>query len=233
MKITVKLGGFIFTEKLNSKLLRSYIREIKKLSCKDYQLVIVAGGGETARKYIQASRELGASEAFCDNVGIQISRANALLLLSGIWDIAFRKIPQTLEEAITEVKPGHPVVIGGLQPGQSTNAVAALISELIDAETLVNLTDVPGVYTKDPKRFKDAKMLHVVTTEKLKEIISSKGFTAGQYELFDPVALRIIQRAKIHTIITSGLNPDNLTKAIQGEKIGTDISLIFITTLVD
>ena len=183
----------------------------------------VTGGGETARKYIQVSRELGASEAFCDNVGIQISRANALLLLSGIWNIAYRKIPQTLEEAITEVKPGHPVVIGGLQPGQSTNAVAALISELIDAETFVNLTDVPGVYTKDPKRFKDAELLHVVSTDKLEKIISSKGFTAGQYELFDPIALRIIQRAKIKTIITSGLNPDNLRKAIQGEKIGTRI----------
>ena len=56
MKITVKLGGFIFTEKLNSKLLKSYTREIKKLSSKGYQLVIVTGGGETARKYIQISR---------------------------------------------------------------------------------------------------------------------------------------------------------------------------------
>ncbi len=223
LRVSVKLGGFLFGEDLNMQLLKAYAGEIRKLSSDGYKLVIVTGGGETARRYVKASKDLGVSEALCDELGIQVSRFNSLLLIASLWEIAYRRVPSTIEEAIAEVKEGLPVVMGGSQPGQSTNAVAALAAELMGADILVNLTDVRGVYARDPKLERDVKVLETITVKKLEEIISEKSFAAGRYELLDPLALKVIERSKIRTIITSGLDPKNLTKAIRGEKIGTKI----------
>lgn len=223
MKVSVKIGGFAFGEEFDTQLLRAYSDEIKRLSKEGHQLIIVTGGGKIARRYIDASRTLGASEALCDELGIEVSRVNALLLISSLWDIAYRRVPRTLGEAIAAVKPGQPVIMGGLQPGQSTNAVAALAAELLDADLLVNLTDVEGVYTKDPKVYEDARLLEEVTVEQLEDILSSRDLKAGRYELMDPLALRIIGRGRIRTVIASGLNPENLRRIILNEKVGTKI----------
>lgn len=224
MKVSVKIGGFAFGEELNTSLLKAYSDEIRRLSEEGHQLIIVAGGGKIARRYIDASRALGASEALCDELGIKVSRVNALLLISGLWDIAYRRVPRTLEEAIVAVKSGQPVIMGGLQPGQSTNAVAALAAELLNADLLINLTDVEGVYTKDPETYRDAKLLEEVTVEQLEDILLNQDLKAGGYRLMDPLALKIIRRGRIKTVIASGLNPENLRKIILNEKIGTKIT---------
>ncbi|MEM2864686.1 MAG: UMP kinase [Candidatus Bathyarchaeia archaeon] len=224
MRVSVKIGGFAFKEELDAPLLKAYSSEIRKLSGEGHQLIIVTGGGGTARRYIDASRILGAPEALCDELGIAVSRVNALLLLSSLWDVAYRRVPSTLEEAIAAVKPGRPVIMGGLQPGQSTNAVAALAAELIGADLLVNLTDVEGVYSKDPKIYGDARLLEEVTVERLEAILSGQDLKAGGYKLMDPLALKIIKRGRINTVILSGLNPENLRKAVRSERIGTRIT---------
>ncbi|MGC8850468.1 MAG: UMP kinase [Candidatus Bathyarchaeia archaeon] len=223
MKVSVKIGGFAFKEELDASLLRGYSNEIRKLSGEGHQLLIVTGGGKTARRYIDTSRILGASEALCDMLGIEMSRVNAFLLVSSLWDIAYRRVPSSLEEAVAAVRPGKPVIMGGLQPGQSTNAVAALAAELTHADLLVNLTDVEGVYSKDPKIYGDAKLLEEVTVEQLEAILSSQDLRAGGYKLMDPLALNIIKRGRINTVILSGLNPENLRRAVRSERIGTRI----------
>jgi uridylate kinase len=223
MKVSVKIGGFAFGEELDASLLKAYSEEIRKLSEEGHQMIIVTGGGKTARRYIDASRLLGASEALCDVLGIEVSRVNALLLISSLWDIAYRRVPRSLEEAVIAARPGRPVVMGGLQPGQSTNAVAALVAELVNADILVNLTDVEGVYTRDPKIYRDARLLEEVTIEQLEDILSDQDIKAGGYKLIDLQALRIIRRGRINTIIVSGLNPRNLRRAVLNERIGTRI----------
>lgn len=223
MKLSVKIGGFAFKEGLEAPLLKAYSDEIRKLSEEGHQIVIVTGGGAIARRYINTSRILGASEALCDELGVEVSRINALLLLSSLWDTAYRRVPRSLEEALIAVKPGQPVVMGGLQPGQSTNAVAAMMAELINADLLVNLTDVEGVYTKDPKIYGSARLLEDVTIDELEDILLEQDLKAGEYKLMDLLALKIIKRGRIKTIIVSGLNPKNLRKAILNERIGTRI----------
>ena len=63
------------------------------------------------------------------------------------------------------------MVMGGLQPGQSTNAVGALVAEAIGADLFINATDVDGVYTSDPKKDPEARKLDIVDTDKLVEDI--------------------------------------------------------------
>lgn len=115
------------------------------------------------------------------------------------------------------------VVLGGLQPGQSTNAVAALAAEAMRADLLVNATDVGGVYTADPRKDPNAKKLDKVTPEELMTILSTEGFRAGEYQLMDPLAIRIIQRSGLPVVIVDGRDPSNIEKALRGKRIGTRI----------
>ncbi|MEM3606389.1 MAG: UMP kinase [Candidatus Bathyarchaeia archaeon] len=223
MKIVVKLGGFAFPLKINEEVIKAFALKFKEIYEEGYRLAIVAGGGEAARVYINAARNLGAPESFCDQLGILVSRLNAKLILTSLNDLAVFKIPESLEEFQNLFSLGKIVVMGGLQPGHSTNAVAALIAELIKADLLINVTDVDGVYTKDPKEDPEAKLLNEVTIKQLQEILSLNEMKAGKYKLLDLLALKIIERSKIPTWIINGKNPSNLIKVIKGEKIGTKI----------
>ena len=185
------------------------------------QLVVVAGGGQNARVYIEAARKLGADESTCDLLGIEITRANAELLRLAIGDAASPKIPVTLSELNHHAREGRAVVVGGFQPGQSTNAVAALAAEITRASLLVNATDVDGVYTEDPKKYPKAKLLKSVSVDKLLTWAMAGDVYAGKYELLDPVALKIMQRAKIPTRFVSLVSAENIIGALRGRDIGT------------
>ena len=188
------------------------------------QLVVVAGGGQNARVYIDAARKLGADESTCDLLGISVTRANAELFRLALGGVAVSKIPNMLSELTHLVSSGKAVVLGGLQPGQSTNAVAALAAEITRADFLVNATDVDGVYTADPKKNPKAKLLRSVSVEKLLSWALAGEIYAGKYELLDPVALKIMQRARIPARFVSLGDPSNVTSALRGRDIGTLVS---------
>jgi uridylate kinase len=223
MRAVVKLGGALFRRDPDVKALKEMGKVLEGFVAEGNQLVLVAGGGENARTYISAARKLGAEESTCDLLGIQITRANAELLRLALGSIASSKIPTTLSDLPHCVGPGKAVVMGGLQPGQSTSAVAALAAEITRAEILVNGTDVDGVYTEDPKKNPKAKLIRSVHVDKLLNWAMSGEVFAGRYELLDPLAIKIMQRAKIRTRFVSLGDPSNIITALQGKDIGTRV----------
>jgi uridylate kinase len=162
-------------------------------------------------------------ESLCDHLGILASRLNARLLVDGLGEYAFPEVPTTIDELKHYFASGKIVAMGGLTPGHSTNAVAAIAAETIKADLFINATDVDGVYTADPSKDPKATKLEEVSIEDLTKILSKADMSAGAYELMDSLALRIIQRSKIPTIILNGRKPDNLLKALRNEAIGTQI----------
>src|SRR6266704_4570647 len=221
MRAVVKLGGALFRREPNVAALKDMGKVLSGFVREGNQLVLVAGGGENARTYIGAARKLGAEESTCDLLGIQITRANAELLRLAMGSIASSKIPTTLSDLPHCVGSGKAVVMGGLQPGQSTNAVAALAAEITRAEILVNGTDVDGVYTQDPKKNPKARLIRSVQVDRLLNLAMSGSVFAGRYELLDPLALKIMQRARIPSRFVSLKDPENIIGALQGEQIGT------------
>lgn len=221
-KVVLKLGGFAFDAELSGAKIRRYLEVIRTFSRKN-QIVVVTGGGPISRRYIAAARELGASEAICDQVGIHISRANARLLVAGLGGSAFPEIPEHLEDLLRYVTSGLAVVTGGFQPAQSTNGVAALAAEATGADLFVNATDVDGVYTADPHKDPKAKRMDEVSIEELMRILSTEGFQAGEYALMDPLSLRVMQRSGIPVTIMDGRDPSNIEKALRGRRIGTKV----------
>ena len=219
-RIVIKFSGKVFAME-NVKLLKDYARFLVKIS-KTYQPIIVAGGGKIARHYISHARSSGADESTLDELGIEISRLNAKLLIYALKGKAYSHPPTSLKEAQHAVDSGLIVVAGGLHPGQSTNGTAALIAEKTKAVQFINATDVDGIYDSDPNNNKKAKMFKKIEIKKLKKILIHEDSIAGGYDLMDIVALKIIERSNIKTrVIKSDIK--NLEKAIKGQATGTEV----------
>lgn len=221
-RIVIKLSGRIFGMD-NTKILKDYASFLVKIS-KICQPIIVAGGGNIARHYITHARSSGADESTLDELGIEISRLNAKLLIYALKNKAYSHPPTTLQEVRHAVDDGLIVVTGGLHPGQSTNGTAALIAEKINAEQFLNATDVEGVYDMDPNKFKNAKKFKRIELKNLKNMLVHEDSVAGGYDLMDIVALKIIERSKIKTRIIKA-DIKTLEKAIKGGDVGTEIIL--------
>ena len=221
-KIVIKLSGRIFGMD-NVKILKDYATFLVKIS-KICQPIVIAGGGNIARHYISHARSSGADESTLDELGIEISRLNAKLLIYALKNKAYSHPPTTLQEVKHAVDDGLIVVTGGLHPGQSTNGTAALIAEKIKAEEFLNATDVDGVYDMDPNKHKKAKKFKQIELKNLRNMLIHEDSIAGGYDLMDIVALKIIERSKIKTRILKA-DPKILEKAIKGQDVGTKIVL--------
>jgi uridylate kinase len=224
LKIVIKIGGHLFSSKLCAKEIEAYSRLLQKLHDEGYGIVVVVGGGAEARRYIRVAKKLGGSETICDLLGIAVSRIHARLLITSLNDVAFPEVPTTIEELRTCFATGRMVIMGGTQPGQSTNAVGILAAEAIGADMFINATDVDGVYTSDPKKDPHAKKLDIITTDQLFAVIQTNKLEAGSYALFDPIAIKIVERSGIATRIVDGRKPLNIERAVKGDPVGTLIT---------
>ena len=221
MKIVLKLGGHLFPSKPAPEKISAYAETLKKLRDSGHRLIVVTGGGRIARTYINAARRLGASEFNCDLLGIEVSRLNARLFIAKMGEEAYPEPVTSLSMLLRAFETNKTVFLGGLQPGQSTNAVGILSAEAINADLFINATDVDGVYTADPEKDSKAKKLDVVRTDELLRMLLTKKLLAGSYALFDPVAVKLVERSRIPTRLIDGRNPANVEAAVKGETIGT------------
>lgn len=221
MKGTViKISGSTFYWDSVDQNLPPLLKLFKNLAEEGEKLVLVAGGGETARRYIMAGRKLGVDESMLDDLGLRAARLNAELLAGGLGDLAYPTIPENMDRAAEAYATGKIVVVGGFHPGHSTNAVAALTAERVHANLFVNATDVDGVYTADPDKDGNAKKLDQVMPSQLRKMFGEGQMKAGTYELLDLLAVNIIERSKIKTVILK-CEPSAINKAIKGEPVGT------------
>lgn len=186
------------------------------------QPVVVAGGGKVARHYISAARSFGSDEASLDIIGIEVSRLNARLMILALGNQAYPAVPKDLEQVSKAVTANRIVVTGGLHPGQSTNATAALIAEKVKAYKFLNATDVNGIYDSDPNKNKDAKLFNEITVKKCIDLLGSEDSAAGGYDLIDIVALKVIERSKIPTVVLKS-DPAVIKNAISRSTVGTRI----------
>ena len=219
--VVIKVSGSLLTP-LRPSYLAEFRRAVASLLSDGYRLGIVTGGGRTAREYIAPLRELGVGESLLDEVGIAAARLNALALALSLLPYASPRVPATLVEAMEIYERGLVPVLGGLQPGQSTNAVALELAEALGAKLVVNLLNgVDGVYDKNPAE-PGAVKYEVLDYDTMESIVGKKESYAGTYELFDKVALEVARRSSIRVLFMDGANPDNLVAAIKGlRKVGT------------
>lgn len=198
LKIKVfALGGSVFTENLDK--LEEYGEAFDSI---DEQIVIVTGAGNL-KQHILAANDIG-NQAELDLIGIQATRLNAQTLKTAMD--AHPGTPESPEKIQELVATGQDIVMGGLVPGYSTDAVAATVAELLDAKLYI-ATSIDGVYSREPEH-PEAERLKEVSTEKLKNIVSGNN-SAGKHDLIDSTAIEIIGRSSIPTKVFKG-EPGNI-----------------------
>ncbi len=204
------------------KACEEYAQALKELAA-EHQIFVVVGGGKIAREYIEKARLLGASEMFCDQIGIGATKLNSALLVAALGDAAPQEIPDSYAGAARLAGPGKIVVMGGVAVGQTTDAVAALLAEYVRADKIIVATSVDGVYTADPEKDPAAKKLATMTHRALARMAAGTEMKAGSRSPVDPLAAKIIERSSIPTAIVLGSKIENLKKGALGGHTGTEI----------
>ncbi|RLF65269.1 MAG: UMP kinase [Thermoplasmata archaeon] len=217
--IVISLGGSLISkEKIDMGYIKEIVEILREAAC-NFKLAVVVGGGRTAREYINAAKGFTDSYYMLDRIGIEATRLNALLLISALEDIAYPEVPRSVDEAVEYIRNSRIVVMGGTEPGHTTDAVAALLAERLRAQRLIIATNVDGVYDKDPRKYKDARKLKKLTFRELLDIVMSVPPEPGVNTVIDHLAALIINRSKIRTIVINGLNPKELKNAIYGLEV--------------
>ncbi len=230
-KIVVKMGGsLLFDSDLSIRSdimtqLSAIFQESPNIAA------IIVGGGKIARIYIQAAREFHADESQCDTFGIGASQLNASLVITALGEKAYPKPITHPSEVAIAAQFNKILVAGGFIPGQSTTSVTFQIAEILNATDVVILTDVDGIYDKDPHKHTDAKKFDEISIPQLEEVIYGQGgntqATAGEYRILDAVSLQILKRSRFSVCLTDGGNVETLRQLLVDNRfdltIGTKI----------
>lgn len=223
MKLVISLGGSrIIPNKIDCEFLKSFKKIIEKIK-KGNKIVIVTGGGSLAREYIEALRGEKLDDKILSLIGIKATKLNAMLVSNFLGANVF--VPNSMAELNKLLKKKNVVVTGSIDynPNMTSDGVAADIANKIKTDYFVNITNVKGLFNKNPKKFKNAKFISEVSFRNFNKMTSKIKFKAGQHFVLDQSAAKIISKNKIKTIIIKDI--DNLVKIVNNEKfIGTVIS---------
>ncbi|WP_423750801.1 UMP kinase [Salinirarus marinus] len=224
MRVVISIGGSVLAPGLDVGRVEGHAAVVESLADEGCELGAVVGGGGVARDYIDAARDLGANEVQLDQIGIDVTRINARLLVAALGDFVDPTPAHDYEEAGDAIRRGDVCVMGGVMPGQTTDAVAAALAEYINADLLVYATSVDGVFSADPGTDADAEKYGTLTPSDLVDVIAPMSRSAGASAPVDLLAAKLIERAGMRTVVLDGTDPAAIEAAVlRGEHTGTDV----------
>jgi uridylate kinase len=202
-----------------------FIKGFKKLLMrnKDEKFVVVCGGGKTARRYMGALRELGKGETIQSEIGIFVTRFHARFLMRIFGMIANHDLPYTLSKVKRLLLKNRVVFCGALRQNreQTTDSTSARIASYLNS-SFVNITNVEGLFTKDPKKNKGARLISDISWADFNLIAQKIKYHPGQNFVLDQRAAVIIKKERITTFIVGSLS--EFEKIINGKEfVGTKI----------
>ncbi|MEE9116421.1 MAG: UMP kinase [Thermoplasmata archaeon] len=222
--VVVSIGGSVLIPDDNDFEYLSGLAELLVGLSYRAKLYVVVGGGRISRYYIELGRKFGTDERILDEMGVDVTRLNARLLISALTVKANDLPAETVEEAADLGSDHSIVVMGGTTPGHTTDGVAASVAELVKADRIVNATAVDGIYTKDPNRYDDAEKIEKMSFEELLECCKVSDWKAGPSNVFDAMGAEIIARNRIPLLVVKGRDLEALGSAIRGESFsGTTV----------
>ena len=204
--IVLSLGGsLIIPNEIDLNFLKKFKKIIKKNN-KKYKFLIVCGGGSIARKYIYALRKEKVNEKLQNFSGISATRMNARFMTYFFNKDANYGIPHTKRTLKKYLRKNDFVFIGALEykPNQTSDSTAANLAK--EFKTIfINLTNVCGLYDKNPKENKNAKFIPKISWKEFYKLANASKYEPGQHFVLDQTASEIILESKISTYI---LGPD-------------------------
>jgi uridylate kinase len=222
--IVLSLGGsLIIPDDIHLEYLAKFKKVILK-NARKYKFIVVCGGGSIARKYIYALRKVGLNHMFQGFAGISATRMNARFMSYFFKQDQKRGIPHKLAELQHYVSKFDIVFCGSLEYDrkQTSDSTAAQIAGFFKCK-FVNLTNVKGLYNKNPFEHKDAKLIPEISWENFDKMANKIKYEPGQHFVLDQTASKIIKKNKTTTYIL-GKDIGQLDALLNGKKfIGTKI----------
>ena len=200
----------------------------------EHQMILGTGAGTRARHAYSVGLDLGMPTGVLSILGTYVSMQNARMMhyllakhgIPFIEPVQFPQLPFYLEERRGVVFFGMPPylywqpnpAVGRIPPNRTDTGVY-LVSEVFGARSMIYVKDEEGLFTADPKKDRNAKFIPRITVDELEAM-----------DLDDVVVERSVltllktarQRRSIQII--NGLEPGNLTRALNGEPVGTIIT---------
>jgi molybdenum storage protein len=228
----IKIGGQSFIDR-GREAVFPLIEEIVE-NLPRHKMIIGTGAGTRARHAYSVGLDLGMPTGVLSVLGFFVSIQNAkmihyLLAKHGIPSIEpaqFAQMPLYLAERQACVCVGMPPYsywqpnpeLGRIPPHR-TDTGCYLISETLGARSMIYVKDEEGLYTADPKKDRDAKFISHITVDELLEL------DLGDVVL-ERVVFNLMKNAKNRRSVQviNGLKKGNLTRALNGEPVGTTIT---------
>ncbi|MFB6157305.1 MAG: UMP kinase [Haloferacaceae archaeon] len=224
MRVVLSIGGSVLAPDLDAGRVDDYAAAVDALVAAGWEVGVVVGGGTVAREYIDAARHLGANEVELDRIGIDVTRINARLLVAALGPDAAAGPAGDYGAAGAALRRGEVAVMGGVAPGQTTDAVAAALAEDIGADLLVFATSADGVYDADPDADPDAERYDRLSPAELVDVVVPMSRSAGASAPVDLLAAKLIQRAGLRAVVLDGTDPTAVERAVlRGDHTGTDV----------
>jgi len=217
--IVISLGGsLIIPDKPNTKFLVQFVKTLRK-HYSTHKFVVVCGGGSIARKYISALKAENKSKRELANAGIRATRMNAQFIMQMFTKKEVNDfLPLNMKQVKNALKKNNVVICGALRfsPNSTSDSTAAKLAHYLKTE-FINLTNVAGLYDKDPKKYKDAKFIPLSTWEEFNAKVSKIKFSHGQNFILDQKASEIIKKHRIKTYLL-GSDLKNFSNALAEKK---------------
>jgi uridylate kinase len=220
----ISLGGSLINPgQVDAEFLKKFRKLIIAQTKKGSRFILIAGGGALCRHYQIALRGIvKPSNNILDWMGIYTTRVNARLVQLMFGNLACEDIVKNPTKKIVFNK--KVLVASGWKPGRSTDFVAVTLGRVYGSSTVINLSNIDYVYTKDPRKFKDAKKIENISWTDFRKIVGNK-WDPGKNAPFDPTAARQAQKNRLRVIIANGKNLENLKNILEEKKfIGTVIN---------
>ncbi len=215
--VVISIGGSVLIPDDNDfEYLSGLAQLLIGLSSK-IKLYVVVGGGRISRYYIKLGRKFGTDERALDEMGVDVTRLNARLLISALSGKSNDFPATSVAEAVVLGNDRPIMVMGGTTPGHTTDGVAASLAEFVKADRIVNATAVDGVYTKDPNVYDDAEKIEKMSFGELLECCKTSDWKAGPSNVFDAMGAEIIAKNRTPLLVVKGRDLEALESALRGE----------------
>ena len=248
-RLVVKVGSTLVTnhgEGLDAEAIAAWAAQVARLRADHREVVVVSSGAIAEgmqrlgwKRRPQSMHELQAAAAV-GQMGLAqayesgfrqhgLRTAQVLLTHADLADrqryLNARFTLRTLLQlgVVPIINENDTVVTDEIRLGDN-DTLGALVTNLIEADVLVILTDQNGLYTADPRKVNDAEVVHEARAgdPRLEQMAGGTGSAISKGGMLTKVlAAKRAARSGAHTVIASGREPDVLLRIAAGEHIGT------------
>ena len=202
-------------------------QEVKKTVELGCQVILIVGGGNMVRGAKVAGN--GIKRVTADQMGMLSGLINSMAMtdIFEAYGVSTRCLSNIFAQQVAEsysyrlaekhLQSGRVIIIAGgtARPYVTHDTAAVSFGLELDCQVVLKATKFDGVYSKDPAKFPEAR--------KLEQLSFQEAVENSAIQVMDKAAMGLAMEHNIPLVIFDAMTPDNLTKIVAGEPVGTRI----------